>query len=64
MHPRLRDIPSAFVVAALLAVAAPASMAQSDSAAPRAAAGRTYVQPERNFGDSLLNYVGASVCTT
>lgn len=64
MHPRLRDIPSAVVLAALLTVAAPASMAQSETAAPRAAAGRTYVQPERNFGDSLLTYVGASFGAT
>lgn len=64
MLPRHRDIPSAFVVAALLAVAAPASMAQSVPAAPRAAPGRTYVQPERNFGDSLLTYIGASAGVT
>ena len=64
MPPCHRDIPRAVVFATLLAIAAPASMAQTAPAAPRAATGRTYVEPERNFGDSLLTYVGASVGST
>jgi OmpA-OmpF porin, OOP family len=64
MPPRQRDIPRAVAIAALLALAAPASMAQTAPAASRAAPARTYAQAERNFGDSLLTYVGASLGAT
>jgi len=57
-------IPRAAVVATLLAIAAPASMAQMSPAPRRSAPEKTYAQPERNFGDSLLTYVGVGVGAT
>jgi len=64
MPPRHRDILRAVVVATLLAAVVPASLAQTKPAAPRAAPDRTYGQAERNFGDSLLTYIGVGVGAT
>lgn len=64
MPPRHRDIHRVVVVATLLAVTAPAAIAQTKSAAPRTASERVYAQPEKNYGESLLTYFGIGVGAT
>lgn len=63
MPPRHRDILRAVAVATCLAIA-PAAIAQTKSAASRTASERLYAQPEKNYGESLLTYVGIGVGAT